>query len=347
MIDWKKIAVKVDTTLEKAINILDDGGLRILLVWDDQGLLLGTITDGDIRRALIRHVSMDTLVADIMCSSPHVAYADWTRDEMRSLMERNRLLHLPIVNQKGMLLGIETLHGVLDKVRIDNPVFLMAGGFGKRLYPLTKDCPKPMLRVGDKPILELILQSFIDSGFHNFYVSTHYLPEKIRDYFGNGGKWGVTIKYVHEKSPLGTGGALGLLPQDEIGLPIILMNGDLLARVNYRSLLDFHSRDNATATVCVREFKTQIPYGVIKGDLGRITSIIEKPTQHFFINAGIYVLSTGLISRVRSGEVIDMPDLIEREISDGQTVNMYPLHEYWLDIGQMGDFQRAQEDAWK
>ncbi|MDT7520067.1 nucleotidyltransferase family protein [Rhodoferax sp. TBRC 17660] len=345
MNQWKRIAVPKDTPLETAIATLDEGGQRIVLVVDDDERLQGTLTDGDVRRALLRHQPLTTPVGEVMCIRPQVAQLQWSREKILSVMESTRLLHLPVVDAVGRVVGLETLHELLDKKPIDNPVFLMAGGFGKRLYPLTQDCPKPMLKVGDKPILELILQSLADVGFHRFYISTHYLPEMIRDYFGDGSRWGVSIQYVHEDVPLGTGGALGLLPRGEVGLPMILMNGDLLTRVDYRSLLEFHQRHQGAATLCVREYESQVPYGVIQSEGHRITQIVEKPVQRFFISAGIYVLSPELIGRVVPGERIDMPTLLEQEIVAGRDVNMFPVHEYWLDIGRMDDFHRAQEEV--
>ncbi|CAM8659580.1 GCD1 Nucleoside-diphosphate-sugar pyrophosphorylase involved in lipopolysaccharide biosynthesis/translation initiation factor 2B, gamma/epsilon subunits (eIF-2Bgamma/eIF-2Bepsilon) [Comamonadaceae bacterium] len=345
MNQWKRIAVPKDTPLETAIATLDEGGQRIVLVVDDDERLQGTLTDGDVRRALLRHQPLTTPVGEVMCIRPQVAQLQWSREKILSVMESTRLLHLPVVDAVGRVVGLETLHELLDKKPIDNPVFLMAGGFGKRLYPLTQDCPKPMLKVGDKPILELILQSLADVGFHRFYISTHYLPEMIRDYFCDGSRWGVSIQYVHEDVPLGTGGALGLLPRGEVGLPMILMNGDLLTRVDYRSLLEFHQRHQGAATLCVREYESQVPYGVIQSEGHRITQIVEKPVQRFFISAGIYVLSPELIGRVVPGERIDMPTLLEQEIVAGRDVNMFPVHEYWLDIGRMDDFHRAQEEV--
>lgn len=342
---WKTVAVPPSTRLETAIGVLDKGGLGIVLVTDSDNVLLGTITDGDVRRAMLRQQSMGTAVTEIMCSTPKVAERHWSREKTLSLMESTRLLQLPIVDEGRRVVGIETLHGMLDRQRLDNPVFLMAGGFGKRLFPLTQDCPKPMLKVGDKPILELILKSFIDAGFHRFFISTHYLPEVIKDHFGDGSRWNVCIQYVHEEAPLGTGGALGLLPHHEIDLPIFLMNGDLLTRVDYRSLLDFHERHDGSATLCVREYESQIPYGVIQSEGHRITEIVEKPIQRYFISAGIYMLSPELIRRVKPGERIDMPTLLEQEILSGRNVNMFPVHEYWLDIGRMDDFQRAQQEV--
>jgi len=339
MKNWKTVAVPQNTPLEKAIGVLDKGGLGIVLVTDVDDILLGVMTDGDVRRALLRHQTMVTPVSEIMCTTPQIAELHWPREKLLSIMESTRILQLPVLDAGRRVVGLETLHDMLDHKQLDNPVFLMAGGFGKRLYPLTQDCPKPMLKVGDKPILELILQSFADAGFHRFYISTHYLPEVIRNHFGDGSRWNVSIQYVHEDEPLGTGGALGLLPHDEIDLPIFLMNGDLLTRVDYRSLLNFHESQEGAATLCVREYESQIPYGVIKSDGHRVTHIVEKPVQRCFISAGIYMLSP------EPGERIDMPTLLEREIGAGRDVNMFPVHEYWLDIGRIDEFNRAQDEV--
>lgn len=344
--NWKAVSVSSTMPLKSVIGVLDKGRLGIVLVTDAEDILCGTVTDGDVRRALLSHKSMETPVSEIMCVTPQVAELNWSREKLLSAMESSRVLQLPLIDSQRRVVGIETLQGLMGRTRLDNLVFLMAGGFGKRLYPLTQDCPKPMLKVGDQPILELILRSFIDAGFHRFYISTHYLPEVIRSHFGDGSRWNVSIQYVHEDTPLGTGGALGLLPHDEIDLPMFLMNGDLLTRMDYRSLLDFHERHEGAATLCVRNYEHQIPYGVIQSDGLRITEIVEKPVQHFFISAGIYVLSPELVRRVAPGEQIDMPTLLEREISAGRAVNMFPVHEYWLDIGRMDDFNRAQQEVW-
>ncbi|CDI94752.1 phospho-sugar nucleotidyltransferase [Pseudomonas aeruginosa PA38182] len=220
----------------------------------------------------------------------------------------------------------------------------MAGGFGTRLRPLTHNCPKPLLKVGEKPILEIILERFIGAGFHRFFISTHYMPEMIREHFGDGSRWGVSIRYVHEETPLGTGGALGLLPHHEIDSPLFLMNGDLLTTLNFLNLLEFHTAHGGVATMCVREYEYHVPYGVVQSDGHRISSMVEKPVQKFFINAGIYLLSPGLVKSVKAGTRIDMPTLLEQEIERQQAVNMFPVHEYWLDIGRMEDFVRAQQE---
>jgi dTDP-glucose pyrophosphorylase len=342
---WQNILVRPELPLEEAIEVLDKGGLRIALVVEDSGELSGTLTDGDIRRALLRHVPMTSPVREVMCSTPHVAGSDWSKEKILTVMEDLELLQIPVVDDGKRVVGLETLHGLMERRTVRNPVFLMAGGFGTRLRPLTNECPKPLLKVGDKPILELILESLVNAGFYQFFISTHYLPEMIREHFGDGSQWGVNIEYVHEEQPLGTGGALGLLPKERIDLPLLMMNGDLLTTVNYRGLLDFHVEHGSVATMCVREYEHQIPYGVVQTDGTYIRSMEEKPVQKCFINAGIYVVSPELVRAVTPGERIDMPTLLEKQMAADKKVSMFPVHEYWLDIGKLDDFHRAQEEV--
>lgn len=343
---WRNALVNMDAFLEQAIEVLDKAALRITLIVDDEGLLQGTLTDGDVRRALLKHLPLDTPVREVMNPSPKTAEQGWTDNRILALMEQYGLLQLPLVDEKGKVVGLANLHDLLNKHRHNNPVFLMAGGFGTRLRPLTNNCPKPMLTVGDKPILEQILLNFVEAGFHRFYISTHYMPEVIRDHFGNGEKWGVTIQYIHEDEPLGTGGALGLLPHDEIDQPMFMMNGDLLTSLNLHSFLEFHETHGCVATMCVREYEHQVPYGVITSEGTQIKSMVEKPVHRFFVNAGIYLLDPVLVKSVEPGTRIDMPSLLERQINLGKAVNMFPIHEYWLDIGRMVDFQKAQTEVW-
>jgi dTDP-glucose pyrophosphorylase len=342
---WRKALVNSDVTLEQAIEVLDKAALRIALIVGEDDKLLGTLTDGDVRRALLKHLPLETSVTEVMNIQPKTAEQTWTESRVLAMLEKYELLQIPLVDHENRVIGLANLHDILNKHRHDNPVFLMAGGFGTRLRPLTNNCPKPMLKVGDKPILEQILLNFVEAGFHRFYISTHYMPEVIRDYFGDGSKWGISIKYVHEEEPLGTGGALGLLPHDEIDQPMFMMNGDLLTSLNLHGFLEFHERQNGVATMCVREYEHQVPYGVITSEGAQIKSMVEKPVHRFFVNAGIYLLDPALAKSVAPGTRIDMPTLLEREIDGGKAVNMFPIHEYWLDIGRMDDFQRAQKEV--
>lgn len=341
---WESTLISPDASLQDAIAVLDRGALRIVLVTDTEQKLLGTVTDGDIRRALLKGDPLSTTVDKVMSASPKVAVEGWSKARMLGFMESHDLLQLPIINASGQVIGLETLHGLLLRPRQDNPVFLMAGGFGTRLRPLTNTCPKPMLKVGDKPILEHILEGFVDAGFHRFFISTHYMPELIRSHFGDGSRWNVDIRYIHEEEPLGTGGALGLLPAEEITQPMFMMNGDLLTNLNHLALLAFHEAHGGSATVCVREYEHQIPFGVIKSDGDLALDIIEKPVHRFNVNAGIYLLSPDVIHRVCAGEKVDMPDLLKSCIHSGNSVHLYPIQDYWLDIGRMDDFKRAQLD---
>jgi NDP-sugar pyrophosphorylase family protein len=261
-------------------------------------------------------------------------------------MSGKGLLHAPIVDKDGVLCGLETLQQLIEKPKHNNPIFLMAGGFGTRLHPLTKDTPKPLLKVGSKPILEMIIEQFIGYGFHDFYISTHFKSEQIRDYFKNSELHNISIKYVHEDNPLGTAGSLGLLPDNLPDLPIIVMNGDLLTKVDFKNLLDFHYENNSKATMCVREYDFQVPYGVVEIENYSIKAIKEKPVHKFFVNAGIYVLNKDLINKVDGKTYMDMTDFLERELN-GNGVNAFPIHEYWLDIGQMDQYKQAQQDSSK
>lgn len=331
-------------TIFEALDVINREALRVALVVDEYNVLLGVLTDGDIRRGLLKHLPLDASVTKVMNGRPKTGELSWTESRILAVMEQHNLLHLPLVDADNRVVGLANLHDILNKHRHDNPVFLMAGGFGTRLRPLTNNCPKPMLKVGDKPILEQILLNFVEAGFHRFHISTHYMPEVIRDYFGNGEKWGVSIQYVHEEEPLGTGGALGLLPHDEINMPLFMMNGDLLTSLNLHSFLEFHETHNGVATMCVREYEYQVPYGVITSEGSQIKSMVEKPVQRFFVNAGIYLLDPALVKSVEPGTRIDMPTLLERQIDGGNAVNMFPIHEYWLDIGRMDDFHKAQTE---
>lgn len=341
--DWRSLLISANSPVQEAIKILDREALRIVLVVDDKHHLLGVVTDGDVRRGLLAHLSLDTPVSSIMNDSPTVGSLNDSKSKLLSLMDEDDLLHIPLIRD-GIVAGLETLQHLLKPKSHPNPVFLMAGGFGTRLKPLTDSCPKPLLKVGGKPLLETILESFVDAGFHNFYISTHYLPEKIEKHFGNGEKWGVNISYVHEKKPLGTGGALGLLPSSIPSIPMIVMNGDVLTKVNFEKMLSYHLESAVTATVCVREYKVDVPYGVIRSDKRMVIGIDEKPTSKFFINAGIYVLNPSVLKFVGRNKYIDMPSVLQKCIASDLNVGMFPLYEYWMDVGKIKDFEQAQMD---
>ncbi len=342
--DWKKLLISPETNIADAIRIIDAGSSQIALVVDQDGKLLGTVTDGDVRRAVLNNVHLHNPVQEIMSCTPKVCRDTDTRFRIKHLMDEYELNHLPVVDDKNILVGLETLRHLTTTHRIDNPVFLMAGGFGTRLRPLTETCPKPMLRIDEKPILETILERFKKNGFWKFYISLHYMPEVLKDYFGDGSQWDVEIEYVVEKEPLGTGGALGLLPDDLSDLPLIVMNGDILTHVNFEKLLTYHEENEADISVCVRKYDYQVPFGVVDSNNSIVTRIVEKPKHEFFVNAGIYVLNRQIVEIVSSNVPIDMPLLISNSLEDGAKVVSYPIYEYWLDVGRMPDFEQAQMD---
>ena len=344
MHNWESTILSLTDTIENAIHTLNKSGMQIVLVLDNLGKLRGTITDGDVRRGLLRHIGMNALVTEVMNVNPITANISDSQKYILALMKRKDILQIPILDSNKRVVALETLAQFIDGVVYENPVFLMAGGFGTRLYPLTNEKPKPLLKVGTKPILETILIQFIKAGFKNFFISTHYKSEMIREHFGDGSEWGVSIEYVHEKEPLGTAGALGLLPPGRADLPLLMMNGDLLTKVNFEHLLAFHQEQKGLATMCVREYDFQVPYGVIEICDQKIKSIIEKPTHNFFVNAGIYVLEPELINKVDGISYLDMPTLIEQQLEEGAQINSFPVHEYWLDIGKMEAYERANRD---
>jgi dTDP-glucose pyrophosphorylase len=344
MRDWKRAILKNSKTMRDAIELLDYEETKIVMVSDNFGKLVGTITDGDIRRALIKRQDMDTKLSEIMFKEPTVAHENDSESFIMSIMKNLSLRQIPIVDDHRHIIGLKIGKDFLRSQTKDNPVFLMAGGFGTRLQPLTKDIPKPLLNVGGKPILEIILNQFIELGFHIFYISTHYKAEMLSKYFGDGSNWGVSINYIYEERPLGTAGALGLLQHDLLNLPVIVMNGDLLTKVNIDHLLSFHNEQGGVATMAVREYDFQVPYGVVEVEDQQIKSIVEKPTQSFFVNAGVYVLSKSIIKKIDKGEYLDMTNLLAQEISNLEQINMFPIHEYWLDIGQHEQFEQAQLD---
>ena len=339
----KNIVLSKEDTILKALELLDLYALRIVLVVDENNHLLGSITDGDIRRGLLKGQDLHASVESIMHTSPYSIEEDkLTNRQIFEIMREKRYLALPVIKD-GQLVNIITLDDLIRTKRKENPVFIMAGGFGTRLRPLTDKCPKPMLPIGGKPLLETIISSLKEQGFYKFYISTHYLPEIIQNYFGNGEKFDIQIQYVHESEPLGTGGALSLLPRQEVDLPFIVINGDVLTNMNFSKLIDFHISQNAVATMCVREFQYQIPYGVVNSEQNNIQSMTEKPSYYFDINTGIYVISPTLLEQVEA-QFIGMPTILEQQIEKSQKVVSYPLHEYWLDIGHMEDYNRAQRD---
>ncbi len=312
-----------------------------LVVEGDQ--LKGTLTDGDIRRALLRGMGLKDPVFHAMNDRPTVASLGDDRELVIARMRQAHIRQMPILDSSGALVGMEILNGLVTPEIRSNAVVLMAGGLGKRLTPLTNDCPKSMLKIGGRPILETILETFIAYGFRRFYISVNYKADVIMDYFRDGSRWQVQITYLQENKRLGTAGALSLLPEKPM-LPLIVMNGDILTKINFNHLLDFHNTHKAKATMCVSDYEYQVPFGVITLNGHQIMQIQEKPTQKFFINAGIYALDPDVLDLVPKDDYDDMTTLFERIVGAGWQTSVFPICEYWLDIGRHSDLDKANGD---
>lgn len=344
MIDWKASFVPPDATVHDAVGTINDGGFEICLVVDGDGRLLGTVTDGDVRRGLLRGLDMAAPVAEIMNTRPLTAAPDATTATLKRQMTEAVLRQIPLVGDGGEVAGLTHIRELTPPIESrDNWVVLMAGGIGERLRPLTAETPKPLLSVGDKPLLESILESFVAQKFRRFYISVNYMGDAIKRHFGDGGKWNVDIRYLEEDRRLGTAGALTLIPEKPKG-PLLVMNGDLIARINFQDLLDYHEQQGSQATMCVRQYDFQVPFGVVGIDGNRIQAIDEKPVQRFLVNAGIYVLEPGLIGLIPKDEFFDMTDLFARAVEDAHDTAAFPIHEYWLDVGRIDDLDRANID---
>lgn len=330
-------------TVAQALETINRSEGKIALVIDPDRRLLGVVTDGDFRRGLLRGVGLDQPVERIMNPKPVVARQGEDRTRLLALMRREQYRQIPLVDPTGRLVGLETLLELLQIEERDNWVVILAGGRGVRLKPLTHAVPKPMLEIGTKPILEIMLDSLVEQGFRRFFFAVNYMAESIRAHFGDGARFHVHIDYLTEDEPLGTAGALTLLP-DRPTRPVVVMNGDILTKTDFRALLDFHTRNRAMATMCVREFQFQVPFGVVSVDQHRIVDIREKPEERFLVNAGIYALEPAAIDMIPKGRPYDMPRLFDALLAQRQEAIVFPLREYWLDIGRLDDFIRANDE---
>ncbi len=343
--DWQLTLLPTETNIGDVIQCLDENKYRIVLIVDEEKRLIGTITDGDVRRALLRGESTSSSSSVAIERNPTVITEEVSTQHAVQLMRRKGLMHLPVVNDRLRVIGLKTAQDLIIKKQRPNPVLLMAGGFGRRLRPLTDSIPKPLLKVGEKPILQTTLERLVEEGFENFFISVNYLADQVQEFFGDGSHWGIHIEYLKESEPLGTAGAVSMLDKSKINNPLLVMNGDLLTKVDFSELLDFHRSHSFDATICVREHEFQIPYGVVHGDLEQMVRIEEKPSQRVFVNAGIYVIEPGVLSTTLFTPPCDMPSVLNSLSSSGKSVGMFPIHEYWIDVGSLKDFERAQFDV--
>lgn len=337
---WQRTLVREGATIQETIRNLDESSLQIALIVSTDGILLGTVTDGDVRRALLRGIDLSSPVSEIMYRSPMVVPPEMSRDMVIHLMRANKMHQIPVIDERHRVVGMHLVDEVFMPASRANPMLVMAGGFGKRLRPFTQDCPKPMLQVAGKPILQHILERAIGDGFSDFYFSIHYLGNVIEDYFADGSRWGVRIRYLREETPLGTAGALSQLPTRNA--PVVVTNGDVLTDIHYSEMLDFHLQHRAAATMAVKRHEWQNPFGVVKTEGLTIVGFEEKPIHRSHVNAGIYVLNPEALDHVTPGEPCDMPTLFERIAIHGAKTIAYPMHEPWMDIGRPEDLLAAE-----
>lgn len=345
--DLDSFCIAPGDSMRAVLGVIDRNRRGIALVVDAGRRLLGTITDGDLRRAILAGLPLETPVSAVLErkaeAAPVTAPIAADHATLLACLREHTIRQLPLLDTAGCVAGLVTLDDLLPEEVLPLQAVIMAGGFGQRLRPLTEQMPKPMLPIGEKPVMELIINQLRDSGVHKVNVTTHFQPEKIRDYFGDGATFGVDLRYVPEESPLGTAGALSLMEATDE--PLLVINGDILTEVDFRAMLAFHREHAADLTVGVRQYDFQVPYGVIDSDGERVTGVHEKPVLNFFVNAGIYLLEPSVHAHIPSGRRFDMTDLIKALIAAGRPVASFPIVEYWLDIGQHADYRQAQEDV--
>jgi len=342
--NWKKSLIPQTAILKDAIKNLDDSHLQISLVVSSEGKLIGTLTDGDVRRGLLHGLEMSSSIDSIIYTTPLVVPSTVVRDTALQIMQANKIHQLPIVDKDQCVVGLHLWDELSAPSQRPNLMVIMAGGQGTRLRPHTENCPKPLLPVGNKPMLEHIIERAKVDGVNHFIIAIHYLGHMIEDYFGDGSKWQVKIEYLREDSPLGTAGAIGLL-ENKPALPFLVTNGDVLTDVRYGELLDFHSHHNSLATMAVRLYEWQNPFGVVNTEGVDIKGFEEKPISRSNINAGIYVLEPNALDLLTVNEYCDMPTLFTRLQNEGHRTIVYPMHELWLDVGRIADYETANSDT--
>jgi len=346
------LCIDPEGSIQELIAFIDRNGQGIALVVDPGRHLLGVVTDGDIRRAILAGLDLKLTVqrllehkAQINGPTPITAPVGTSDAELLRMMNQHVLRHIPLVDPEGRVGDMSLLSNLVKGYELPIAAVIMAGGYGNRLRPLTEELPKPMLPVGDTPLIERVVEQLRSAGIRRVNVTTHYRSKAITDHFGDGSRFGVEMHYVEEKHPLGTAGAISLL--EITNEPLLVINGDVLTQVNFRAMLDFHHDNGADMTVAVRQHEFQIPYGVVETDGVGIIGISEKPMVRSLINAGIYLLSPATCQQIPNGRPSDIPDLITRLVAEGRPVVSCPIHEYWLDIGQHADLQQAQTDVQK
>lgn len=336
---WRAALLRDDETVEAAVRNLNDSAYQIVLVVGEGDLLVGTVTDGDVRRGLLRGLTLASPVREVVQRDAIVVPEAMSPRAARELMTANNIRHLPVVDGRRRVVGLHSWQDMARAPRLDNVVVLMAGGRGTRLMPYTEHCPKPLVPVNGRPMLEHIIERARGEGFHRFVLAIHHLGHLIERHFGDGSRFGVEIEYLREERPLGTAGALSLLATPDV--PFIVSNGDVLTDVRYAELLQFHEHHGAVATMAVRQHEYVNPFGVVRTRGIALVGFEEKPVVRSHINAGIYCLDPAALAALPPGEPCDMPMLFARLMERGASTIAYPMHEPWLDVGRADDLARA------
>lgn len=342
----ERMFVNFKNTIKETIKIMDEAGYGIALIVNEERKLIGIVTDGDIRRAILKSISLDSDIIKIMNKDFTFVTENYSNILIENLFSIKKIKQIPVLDNNMVVVDLIFYHEFYLKPKKENYVLIMAGGLGTRLRPLTYDLPKPMLKVGEKPILETIIDQLKFYGYINILISVNYKAEIIKNYFGDGSNFGVNIKYIEERKRMGTGGAIKLA-QNYLSKPFFVINGDILTKLNFENLMDNHIENKNSITVATRKYELQIPYGVIDIEGNKILNLREKPTYDYFVNAGIYCVSPQVIKYIPQGKFYNITDLIERLIFNKDSVGSFPIREYWMDIGHINDYNQANEDYYE
>ncbi|UCD38299.1 MAG: nucleotidyltransferase family protein [Fidelibacterota bacterium] len=339
----------MNSTVRDVMTCIDHNAKGIALVVDDERRLVDTLTDGDLRRSILAGIRMEANIQKVIdhkatyhTAKPITAQTSTTRGELLEMMHEHPINQIPILDEDGRVVDLVVRDDLMPHETLPLQAVVMAGGYGTRLRPLTEDLPKPMLPVGDRPIMEHIIEQLRHVGINKVNVTTHYKPEAIKAHFGDGAGFGIQLSYVEEDRPLGTAGALGIMEMSKD--PLLVINGDILTRVDFKAMLDYHREHEAMLTVGVRQYDINVPFGVLESDGVHVTGIREKPLLNFFVSAGVYLVEPSIREFIPNGERFDMSDLIQRLIDEDKSVVNFPLWEYWLDIGEEASYAQAQKD---
>lgn len=342
----EKSFIDENASILDALKAINGSSIQIALILNKNKILEGVITDGDIRRSLLKGHKLTDKINKIYNKNFFKISKEQVGKEAKDIMKKNGLRALPVIDDDGKPIDIFLFSNLSETPIFKNPLVIMAGGVGSRLMPYTKTCPKPMLPLnGEKPILQEIIEQAKFNGFKSIYLSVNYLKEQIIDYFKDGSEFGVEINYLIENKPLGTAGALSLLPKTN-KMPVLVMNGDIITRFNLRYLLEFHMKVHSNATMSVIEHETNLPFGVVKTNGTKLDSFEEKPKLSHLVNAGIYVIDQEVIDNfVIEESQIDMPELFIKSKNNNLNVNVCPIFEYWIDIGRIETLKIAQNQS--